>query len=258
MKTLKRQGGDDAQLRPRAQEQQKLCYYCRKPGHIRKDCKAYRDNRPRENFTMRSESGNQRHGKRTEANSNQIHKKTNGAASIGANTVGRDASLFLKIEICGVMAKLLVDSGATLTLKSTDLMSKVSDNDRPTLKDMKRQILDAGGNCLRIRGRGNFPAKCSTLNTIIEAVVADLGLDGILDLDFFERHSCCIDIQRSILTIDCFPHTLLKEGIFGCYHVVAVNTVTIPANREVLIGGKVCIQEGQHIGSQDYLVEPNE
>ncbi|XP_065923756.1 uncharacterized protein [Magallana gigas] len=258
VKSLKRQGGGDAQLRPRAQEQQKLCYYCRKPGHIRKDCKGYRDNRLRENSTISSESGNRRYGRRAEANSNQMQNKTNGTASIGANTVGSDAGLFLKMEICGVVAKLLVDTGATLTLISTDLLSKVSDNDKPVLKDMKRQILDAGGNCLRIRGRGNFPAKCSTLNTRIEAVVADLGLDGILGLDFFERHSCCIDIQRSILTIDGFPHTLLKEGIYGCYHVVAVNTVTIPANQEVLIGGKVCIEEGQNIGSQDYLVEPNE
>lgn len=74
---------------------------------------------------------------------------------------------------------------------------------------MKRQILNAGGNCLCIRGRGNFPVKCSTLETGIEAVVADLGIDVILGLDFFERHSCCIDIQRSILTIDAFLHTLL-------------------------------------------------
>lgn len=94
-------------------------------------------------MAIRSESGNQRHGKRAEANFNQMHRKTNGAASIGANTVGSDARLFLKMEICGVVAKLLVDTGATLTLISTDLMSKVSDNDRPTLKDMKRQILNA-------------------------------------------------------------------------------------------------------------------
>lgn len=59
-------------------------------------------------------------------------------------------------------------------------------------------------------------------------------------------------------TIDGFPHSLLKEGIFGCYHVVAVNTVTITAKQEVLIGGKVCIKEGQNIGIQDYLVAPNE
>lgn len=121
-----------------------------------------------------------------------MHNKANGTGN-GTNTVGSDADMFLKMDICGVMANLLVDTGATLTLISTDRLSKVSDNDKLVLKDMKRQILDAGGNCLRICGSG-FPAKCSTLDTRIKAVVADLGLNGILGIDFFERHSCCIDI----------------------------------------------------------------
>lgn len=59
VKSKKRQGGDDAQLRPRVQEQQKLFFYCRKPRYIRKDL----DNRPRKNSVMSSESGNRRDGK---------------------------------------------------------------------------------------------------------------------------------------------------------------------------------------------------
>uniref|UniRef100_A0A8W8MHM6 CCHC-type domain-containing protein n=1 Tax=Magallana gigas TaxID=29159 RepID=A0A8W8MHM6_MAGGI len=53
---------DDAQLRPRVQEQQKLCYYCRKPGHIQRDCRAYQQSRPRENYAKDSGYGNQRDG----------------------------------------------------------------------------------------------------------------------------------------------------------------------------------------------------
>lgn len=58
-----------------------------------------------------------------------MHNRTNGTASIGANTVGSDACLFLKMEICDVVAELLVNTGSTLTLIFTDLMSKVSDTD---------------------------------------------------------------------------------------------------------------------------------
>lgn len=45
---------DDAQLRPRVREQQKLCYYCRKSGHIQRDCRTYRQNRPESNGYARN------------------------------------------------------------------------------------------------------------------------------------------------------------------------------------------------------------
>lgn len=52
---------------------------------------------------------------------------------------------------------------------------------------MKRHIIDAGCNFLRIPGRGYFAVKCGTctFNTRIEAVAAYLFLDVILGPDFF-------------------------------------------------------------------------
>lgn len=51
--------------------------------------------------------------------------------------MGLDVGLFLKMEICGVVVKFLVDIGVILIFIFMDLLFKVLDNDKLVLKDMK-------------------------------------------------------------------------------------------------------------------------
>ncbi|XP_062580084.1 uncharacterized protein LOC134242080 [Saccostrea cucullata] len=53
-------------------------------------------------------------------------------------------------------------------------------------------------------------------------------------------------------------YNLIKEGSYGCYRIVALNTVPIPANQEVIINGRVCAPEAKSITKMHGLVEPNE
>ena len=45
--------------------------------------------------------------------------------SVAVNSVGLEAGLFIDMEVCGVAAKLLVDTGATLSLISTTLVERI-------------------------------------------------------------------------------------------------------------------------------------
>ena len=63
------------------------------------------------------------------------------------------------MEICGVVAKLLVDTGATLSLISTTLMERIPEKVRPVLDRASRNVLNAGGYCLQLSGKVTFPAE---------------------------------------------------------------------------------------------------
>ena len=66
-----------------------------------------------------------------------------------------------------------------------------------------RNVLDAGGNCLQLSGKGTFPAKIGAFSCYLEGVVAEPSTDGINGLDFLEKNQCTVDItQRTIVEPD--------------------------------------------------------
>ena len=51
---------------------------------------------------------------------------------------------------------------------------------------------------------------------------------------------------------------MVKKGHFGCFRVVTINTVTIPANQEVVIPGNVCVPAGEQLLNCESIIEPVE
>ena len=132
--------------------------------------------------------------------------KTGDNTPINASPVGLEAGLFIEMDICGVKAKLLVDTGATVTLISTRLFHRIPEENQPKLSPFSRAILDAGGNCLPISGFGTFSAKICALSCKLDGVVADLSNEGIVGLDFMdenERNLFCQKVSSYlVLTIN--------------------------------------------------------
>jgi hypothetical protein len=58
-----------------------------------------------------------------------------------------------------VKCKLLVDTGATVSIVSNDIYQKIPDVARPTLTSTNQDVLTASGDKLKILGRGNFLMK---------------------------------------------------------------------------------------------------
>ena len=51
---------------------------------------------------------------------------------------------------------------------------------------------------------------------------------------------------------------MVRKGHYGCFRVVILSTVTIPANREFVVPGKVCVPEGEQLHCCESLIEPAE
>ena len=104
----------------------KSCYFCLKPGHMCQNCRANKAHKKRQFADNAQVSGNQGRNEKesgTKPKSRCIKASKN--PSVAVNSVGLEAGLFIDMEVCGVAAKLLVDTGATLSLISTTLVERI-------------------------------------------------------------------------------------------------------------------------------------
>lgn len=66
-------------------------------------------------------------------------------ANIGANTLNHEAGIFLQTKINEAQAKMLMDTGASLTLLSKMIYDLIPQQMRPILKYSSQRVLNANG-----------------------------------------------------------------------------------------------------------------
>lgn len=68
-----------------------------------------------------------------------------------------------------------------------------------------------------------------------------------------------VDVPNQELCIGKFnKFHMEKKGHFGCFRVVNMNQVTIPANQEVIVSGQICVPKGECLYNCDGIIEPVE
>ena len=75
-------------------------------------------------------------------------------------------------------------------------------------------------------------------------------------MDFLKQHNCQIDVAANLLLIQGKKCKLTCSGSIGCYRVVVLNKVEIPAMSEMIIEGKVL--DGGTAKNNLCIVEPKE
>jgi hypothetical protein len=71
--------------------------------------------------------------------------RTGDNTPINASLLGMKAGLYIEMDVCAVKAKLLVDTGATMTLISNCLLYRISKGNWPKLSSLRRAFLNASG-----------------------------------------------------------------------------------------------------------------
>lgn len=89
------------------------------------------------------------------------------------------------------------------------------------------------------------------------ALVADLQVEGILGLDMIKRFDMIIDTKHGVLSFQDERIPVLYEGKFGCFRVVAKETVSIPPRSELIVPGKMCTLDDRKLQSE-CIVESKE
>lgn len=88
-------------------------------------------------------------------------------ANIGANTSNHKAGIFLQTKVNEIQAKMLIDTGASLTLISKKIYDLIPQHSRPILEEISQRVLNASGDELPQYGKAIFGIKVCQSETQI-------------------------------------------------------------------------------------------
>ncbi|VDI48461.1 Hypothetical predicted protein [Mytilus galloprovincialis] len=167
---------------------------------------SFNDSRGRGTTRMIKSSQNQKNG---------LH------GNIGVSTAAHEAGMYVDTDLYGLSASLMVDTGATVTIISEKTYNRIPRARQPDLMSSNQQVFTASGDQLKIVGKGSFHLVFQHgKSVVVEAIVAQITIDGILGLDFMKTIKGKIDLEKNSFEIDGTQVMLKYEGIFGCFRVM--------------------------------------
>ena len=139
-----------------------------------------------------------------------------------------------------MQTNFLIDTGSNITIVMSEVYQMIPESVRPDLKIVSTMLL-ANGRSLPFTGKADMGLQLGRTEVVHEVWVANIGLDGILGMDFMCRLGCELTYDQGhyqlILpegSVVCAHHQLGT----ACCHVAVSETVVIPPGTEMIVPGK--------------------
>ena len=149
------------------------CFFCGKEGHFKRKCRLFLQSKQKE----KEEKEHQ--------NSVKDVRKISIGSLRSANIIAH-SGMFVDAEVNGMKAKLLIDTGATISVVGPLFASGRK------IDSLDIVIYIADGSPLLVKGVTNVPLVIDDMSVNQNVVVANI--DGILGLDCIKSHACSIDL----------------------------------------------------------------
>jgi predicted aspartyl protease len=132
--------------------------------------------------------------------------------------------MFVDVHMYDTNVKLLVDTGATVTMLSKASFEKMRSNNDIQVQRTEMEVYMADGKQLTLEGKVDVEMQLGNHIFKVAALVADIHVDGILGLDVIKRFGMIIDTKHGSLIFAEEEIPLRYEGKFGCFRVEAQET----------------------------------
>ena len=171
-----------------------------------------------------------------------------------ANQMG--VSMTVPVNINGLNTNMLLDTGAVVTILSTDTFDKIPRESKPTLKPLTEpvylEVADAGQ--LKVEGMAMVAMEIGSQEYACEVYVAPIKDTGLLGMDFLYQHDCTVHPRQSSLCINGdWVNCEVQGDLPGVRRVYLQEDTIVPASCEVILPGMV---EGKGLNTCSAIVEP--
>ena len=164
-------------------------------------------------------------------------------------------SALLPVTINGTETKLLVDTGAAVTIISSELFNRIPDNVKPQLTECTSVKLEAAdGNCIAVAGTATVDITIGTANFAWKVYVAPIKDDGLLGYDFLYNYDCAFEARRGLRINDHWVTCDVIKGPPRVARVSLTRETMVPALSECIVEGTA---DFEGFGTRDGLVEPD-
>ncbi|XP_035232659.1 uncharacterized protein LOC118204447 [Stegodyphus dumicola] len=151
---------------------------------------------------------------------------------------GGDNGLFVEGYVNKHPCKIIVDTGANVTIVRTDVVRKLSEAFRWTPLSVTLQTVT--GDKIPIEGKINIIITFGIETYQHLAFVANIANELILGLDFLQKYDFTLDFERNEMRSAKEDITVFVNGSIPSAHQVTTKTdVTIPPMTELLIAGSI-------------------
>ena len=161
--------------------------------------------------------------------------------------------IYLPVEMCGVHAEWLLDTGCNVTLLPEEMYHQIPKLNRPQLRPHSSTLRVADGSPLTVLGEATFPLAVGGMRYEHTVIVARSLAGGIIGMDFMSVNNVCINLKKG--TVSCqgknIPATI-KGYEERCCRIMVTETTTIRAGHRMLIEGKTSRQ----VPKGNWLIEP--
>ncbi|KAJ8032728.1 Retroviral-like aspartic protease 1 [Holothuria leucospilota] len=157
-----------------------------------------------------------------------------------AQAVGQ--TIFAYGRVNGVDVKFLIDTGSKFTLLHADVWQLLPDSVRRSLEPCNLPLVGAGGEPLKVQGKGVVNLALGKVRTKHTIYVANIVNSGILGIDFLKGYGGILDLHNGYLQFGSEYVKLLHEdqlAMTKCCKVTLAETVTIPPGSEMILPGKI-------------------
>ena len=212
------------------QPQEVICHKCNQPGHYARGCasavaislQANAEALPLVDQVCHSDDA----------------IPHNNACTIAINSV---SNYSVCANVFGSRVSFLVDTGAAVSLVSSEVWDRVKPTNAPRLNHVDVNLVGVDGTPLQVQGSVTVELEMSGQIFVQELIVANtLTSEGILGLNFLEANECVVDLSRGEMCSRGAKVSLHAKGFHqqaAQVEVVLPETFTIAATSEMEVLG---------------------
>ncbi|CAC5382076.1 unnamed protein product [Mytilus coruscus] len=151
----------------------------------------------------------------------------------------RSATIKVPISINGQVTKVVLDTGAEVTVLNSSLYFWIPEEKRPILKKLTRKLVVAeAGKSMETHGIATMNVKLGNHEFSWEMYIAPIGDSILLGCDIVDELGITINSKKGIQVdgkwIECYTERKVDDKIA---RVVFTENVTVPGNSEMILPG---------------------